>query len=73
MSKNTSKTFRAASVAMLFAGAFALQRIAHSSEEAVRIPPPAQDEKAGAAHAETAVFAGGCFWGVQGSSSTCAA
>ena len=27
------------------------------------IPPPAQDEKVDATHSETAVFAGGCFWG----------
>ncbi|MGN6305581.1 MAG: peptide-methionine (S)-S-oxide reductase MsrA [Mesorhizobium sp.] len=46
--------------------AFAVwQAPALSSEEAVRIPPPAQDEKA-AAGTEKAVFAGGCFWGVQG-------
>lgn len=44
----------------------AAQHLAHSAEAAVKIPPPAQDEKAGAAHSETAVFAGGCFWGVQG-------
>ncbi|MCG7400144.1 MULTISPECIES: peptide-methionine (S)-S-oxide reductase MsrA [Caballeronia] len=59
-------TFKAVSVAVLFAGAFALQRVAHSSEEAVKIPPPAHDESATAVHTETAVFAGGCFWGVQG-------
>ena len=66
MSKMNSRTFKVAGVAMLFAGAFALQRVAHSSEEAVKIPPPAHDETAGAVHTETAVFAGGCFWGVQG-------
>ncbi|SAK71701.1 methionine sulfoxide reductase A [Caballeronia hypogeia] len=66
MLRTTSKTFKVASVAVLFAGAFALQRAAHSSEPAVRIPPPAHDETAGSAHTETAVFAGGCFWGVQG-------
>ncbi|WP_338584851.1 peptide-methionine (S)-S-oxide reductase MsrA [Pseudomonas sp. MAG733B] len=36
-----------------------------SSEEAVVIPPPTLDEIT-QAHSETAVFAGGCFWGVQG-------
>jgi peptide-methionine (S)-S-oxide reductase len=39
---------------------------AQSAEHAVVIPPPAQDEPATSAHSETAVFAGGCFWGVQG-------
>ncbi|SDO14325.1 peptide-methionine (S)-S-oxide reductase [Pseudomonas arsenicoxydans] len=34
-------------------------------EEAVVIPPPALDETT-QAHSEKAVFAGGCFWGVQG-------
>ena len=30
------------------------------------IPAPAADEAVGAETSETAVFAGGCFWGVQG-------
>jgi peptide-methionine (S)-S-oxide reductase len=34
-------------------------------EDAVVIPPPTLDEIT-QAHSETAVFAGGCFWGVQG-------
>nr|WP_235844671.1 peptide-methionine (S)-S-oxide reductase MsrA [Cupriavidus agavae] len=37
-----------------------------SAEDAVRIPAPVVDQKPGASHAESAVFAGGCFWGVQG-------
>ena len=38
---------------------------AHSSEVAVLIPAPAMDApKEG--RSETAVLAGGCFWGVQG-------
>lgn len=41
------------------------QAPALSAEEAVKIPPPAVDEKASAA-TEKAIFAGGCFWGVQG-------
>ena len=32
---------------------------------AVTIPPPAHDEQAHSAGLETAVLAGGCFWGVQ--------
>ncbi|CAH2781398.1 MAG: Peptide-methionine (S)-S-oxide reductase MsrA (EC [uncultured Paraburkholderia sp.] len=44
------------------------QRMAFSSENAVPIAPPALDEPvpAASAHEETAVFAGGCFRGVQG-------
>lgn len=34
--------------------------------QAVAIAAPVEDEPAGAARTETAVFAGGCFWGVQG-------
>lgn len=58
--------FRAAGAAMLVVGVFALQRVAYSTEGATKIAPPAQDEHAGATHTATAVFAGGCFWGVQG-------
>ena len=35
-----------------------------AAEKAVNLPPPTQDVRATAA-TETAVFAGGCFWGVQ--------
>ena len=41
------------------------QTPAISAEDAVVVPPPAIDEKP-AGGTETAVFAGGCFWGVQG-------
>ncbi|MFC3208728.1 peptide-methionine (S)-S-oxide reductase MsrA [Aquamicrobium soli] len=41
------------------------QAPASAAEDAVVIPPPAVDEQA-APGTETAVFAGGCFWGVQG-------
>jgi len=30
-----------------------------------KLPAPVLDEAKSAAHSETAVFAGGCFWGVQ--------
>ena len=36
-----------------------------AAEQAVIIPPPAMDEPASDS-IQTAVFAGGCFWGVQG-------
>ncbi|HEY2020790.1 peptide-methionine (S)-S-oxide reductase MsrA [Paraburkholderia sp.] len=48
------------------ASVFAVQRFANSAEAAVKVPAAVQDEKIGATHSETAVFAGGCFWGVQG-------
>lgn len=37
-----------------------------SAEQAVAIAAPKLDLPAGAAKTQTAVFAGGCFWGVQG-------
>ena len=37
-----------------------------AQEKARIIPPPSVDEPASQAKSETAVFAGGCFWGVQG-------
>jgi peptide-methionine (S)-S-oxide reductase len=51
-----------------FAAVLALQGHAQSfggAESAVAIPPPALNETT-SAQTETAVFAGGCFWGVQG-------
>jgi peptide-methionine (S)-S-oxide reductase len=36
-----------------------------AAESAVKIPAPMADAPAGASATETAVFAGGCFWGVQ--------
>ena len=39
---------------------------ASAAEPSVVIPPPTADEPAAGRHTETAVFAGGCFWGVQG-------
>ncbi|PBB31263.1 MULTISPECIES: peptide-methionine (S)-S-oxide reductase MsrA [unclassified Mesorhizobium] len=41
------------------------QTPARSAEDAVVIPPPVLDEKS-ASGTEKAIFAGGCFWGVQG-------
>jgi methionine-S-sulfoxide reductase len=46
--------------------ATALSVNACGSEEAVKIPVPAFDQPAGAGKLQTAVVAGGCFWGVQG-------
>jgi len=63
-----SSTFAKGALAALIltvAAAAFWQTPAVSAEDAVVIPPPAVDEKA-ASGSETAIFAGGCFWGVQG-------
>ncbi|HEV7577076.1 MAG TPA: peptide-methionine (S)-S-oxide reductase MsrA [Caldimonas sp.] len=52
-------------VAALAIGAFA-PRSTNAGESAVKIAPPAVDATSAAAGTQTAVFAGGCFWGVQG-------
>lgn len=57
------KTLIAAAALALAGCGFVASGIA--AEKAVQLPPPAQDVQATAATA-TAVFAGGCFWGVQG-------
>lgn len=59
--------FKSALAALIVAAAAAAfwQSPARSAEDAVVIPPPTIDEKA-ASGSETAIFAGGCFWGVQG-------
>lgn len=61
-----ASTRNLSSVALLIVGMLAWPHRARSAEPAVQIPPPAEDEPASGARSETAVFAGGCFWGVQG-------
>jgi peptide-methionine (S)-S-oxide reductase len=39
---------------------------AHAADLDRRLPAPLVDEAAASGHTETAIFAGGCFWGVQG-------
>ena len=54
--------------ALLVAAGFGFIRPGSSAETARTVPAPAVDEQpvAGAGATETAVIAGGCFWGVQG-------
>jgi len=51
--------------ALLLATALAFSPFAAQAESAVTIPPPAADASAPSAELETAVLAGGCFWGIQ--------
>ena len=65
------KTMTTMLAASLFAGALFLacggaSGTAFSAEKARVVPPPKVDEPAATAATETAVLAGGCFWGVQG-------
>lgn len=62
----SGKIARFGALAIVAAAVALWQRSAHSDERAVAIPAPLQDEHANNAHSETAVVAGGCFWGVQG-------
>ncbi|MES2945652.1 MAG: peptide-methionine (S)-S-oxide reductase MsrA, partial [Pseudomonadota bacterium] len=39
--------------------------VSAAEEKAVKLPPPALDMPAAQSPTESAVFAGGCFWGVQ--------
>ena len=63
MKLQASTTFRAATLALLIA----LLGCAQAAEDATVIPAPAFDESPSTSSATAvAVFAGGCFWGVQG-------
>jgi peptide-methionine (S)-S-oxide reductase len=64
---NARRVRRALAAVGLMAGAALLLPIAPTSAETAKmLPAPAVDEAAGKAATETAVFAGGCFWGIQG-------
>jgi peptide-methionine (S)-S-oxide reductase len=51
--------------ALFLAIAVAAAPLAAHAESAVTIPPPAAEAPAQGAGLETAVLAGGCFWGIQ--------
>jgi peptide-methionine (S)-S-oxide reductase len=54
-------------IAAMAAVPFALQPAPAQAEAAARsLPPPVADQAPGSSGVQTAVFAGGCFWGVQG-------
>jgi len=51
--------------ALLIAAALTIAPLAAQAESAVTIPPPVAEAFAQTAGLETAVLAGGCFWGIQ--------
>lgn len=71
MSLNGNRNYRPtawrkiAAAALFAVGSTAMANVARAEEGAFMIPPPAVDESR-TATSETAVLAGGCFWGVQG-------
>jgi peptide-methionine (S)-S-oxide reductase len=67
MRRNPFRPFivKAAIIGALAGAALLAYAPVRASEDAVVIPPPAMDEPP-ADGLETAVVAGGCFWGVQG-------
>jgi peptide-methionine (S)-S-oxide reductase len=55
-----------ASLAAALVVGTALPLVASGGEAPVKIAPPAVDTTTSASGMQTAVFAGGCFWGIQG-------
>jgi peptide-methionine (S)-S-oxide reductase len=53
-------------MALLVLAGVAIRSLPASADGAHALPPPARDESSGQAASEVTVFAGGCFWGVQG-------
>jgi peptide-methionine (S)-S-oxide reductase len=51
---------------LAIAAALSVFAVPAFAQEGLALPAPAADEAAGQATTATAVFAGGCFWGVQG-------
>ena len=53
-------------IAVLLFAVLALRLMSATVQEGLALPAPAVDMPAGDAASQVAVFAGGCFWGVQG-------
>jgi peptide-methionine (S)-S-oxide reductase len=60
------KTLSRWALLLILPAALLLWKLPATAESAVAAPPPAADEKPDSGGLETAVLAGGCFWGVQG-------
>ena len=66
MIKTNSVLKGAAFAAVLAFGSVLYRGSLFGAEAPVVLPPPAVDAPKAAGHTQTAVLAGGCFWGVQG-------
>jgi peptide-methionine (S)-S-oxide reductase len=67
ITSNARRVGQALAVVGLVAAAAVLLPVGKgSAETAQMLPAPTLDEAAGKTATETAVFAGGCFWGIQG-------
>ena len=66
--RDTARRWLAATLALALAGGLGVgaRAIGFGGEAAVLVPPPAVDNPKVSAPIQTAVLAGGCFWGVQG-------
>lgn len=64
--RRRSVLHRLAGGALLASAGLLSHPAARSAEVAVKIPPPAQDLPTTKPGLQKAIFAGGCFWGVQG-------
>jgi peptide-methionine (S)-S-oxide reductase len=66
--KSTSLTAGSVGLALAIAvaGSLLWKGASQAAERATLLPPPAVDMSAGTDSPSIAVFAGGCFWGVQG-------
>jgi len=63
--KPVTGVFAMIRTAFLIAAALAVAPLTARAESAVTIPPPSTEAPAPGAGLETAVLAGGCFWGIQ--------
>jgi len=59
-------TFRTIAVALGVTTIVSMAALTYAAEDAVVVPAIAADVPKAAGEAQVAVFAGGCFWGVQG-------
>src|SRR5579883_1386278 len=62
----SSRALLAAALVALTGGVALVAAGSSAAEQARQIPAPTVDEQPAMGQSETAVFAGGCFWGVQG-------